>query len=322
MTEIVNSSPEMIRTHNLTKHFGDLVAVDNLSLSIKAGEVFGLLGPNGAGKTTTIRMLSSLIGPTSGEAEVAGLRIGRDDQRIRKNVGILTESPGMYEQLSAERNLSFFARLYEVEQIDQQIERYLTMLGLWDRRQEAVGTFSKGMLQKLAIARALLHEPKVLLLDEPTSGLDPEAALLVREFIASLKHEGRAIVICTHNLAEADRLCDRIAVLKSHVLALDTPAALRRQLYGRTVVFHLRRAEQRFAQAIEEKDYVKSAQVVETKLMVTLDDPETYNPAIVRSLVELGAEIQFVGELQHTLEDVYLQLMHNESGQAQKGIRR
>jgi ABC-2 type transport system ATP-binding protein len=318
MPEIVNNPSEMIRTHKLTKHFGDLVAVDSLSLSIKAGEVFGLLGPNGAGKTTTIRILSSLIGPTSGEAEVAGFHIGKDDRHIRKNVGILTESPGMYEQLSAERNLGFFAKLYEVEQIDKQIERYLTMLGLWERRQEAVGTFSKGMLQKLAMARALLHEPKVLFLDEPTSGLDPEATLLVREFIASLKHEGRTIVICTHNLAEADRLCDRIAVLKSHVLALDTPAALRRQLYGRTVVFHLQQAEQRFAQAIEEKDYVQSAQVVENKLMVTLDDPETHNPAIIRSLVKLGAEIQFVGELQHTLEDVYLQLMRNKSDQARK----
>jgi len=321
MTEIVNNSPEMIRTHNLTKHFGDLVAVDSLSLSIKAGEIFGLLGPNGAGKTTTIRLLSTLIGPTSGEAEVAGFRIGKDDGRIRKNVGILTESPGMYEQLSAERNLGFFAKLYEVEQIDQQIERYLTMLGLWDRRQEAVGTFSKGMRQKLAIARALLHEPKVLYLDEPTSGLDPEAALLVREFIAGLKHAGRAIIICTHNLAEADRLCDRIAILKSRVLALDTPAELRRQLYGRAVIFHLRQAEQRFAQAIEAKDYVQSAQVVKNRLEVTLDDPETHNPAIVRSLVELGAEIQFVGELQHSLEDVYLRLMRDEADQAQRDCR-
>ena len=318
MPEVINNSPVMIRTHNLTKHFGDLVAVDSLSLSIRAGEVFGLLGPNGAGKTTTIRLLSTLIGPTSGEAEVAGFQVGQDDVRIRKNVGILTESPGMYEQLSAERNLGFFARLYEVEQIDKQIERYLTMLGLWDRRQEAVGTFSKGMRQKLAVARALLHEPKVLYLDEPTSGLDPEAALLVREFIAGLKHEGRAIIICTHNLAEADRLCDRIAILKSRVLALDTPAALRRQLYGRAVIFHLRQAEQRFAQAIEAKDYVQSAQAMENKLAVTLDDPETHNPAIVRSLVELGAEIQFVGELQHSLEDVYLRLMRNESDQARK----
>ena len=320
MIEVVNNSPEMIRTHNLTKQFGDLVAVDGLSLSIGAGEVFGLLGPNGAGKTTTIRMLSSLIGPTSGEADVAGFRIGRDDRLIRKNVGILTESPGMYEQLSAERNLAFFARLYEVEHIDRQIERYLTMLGLWDRRQEAVGAFSRGMRQKLAIARALLHEPKVLYLDEPTSSLDPEASLLVREFIAGLKHEGRTIVICTHNLAEADQLCDRVAVLKSRVLALDTPSELRRQLYGRTVVFRLRQAEQRFAQAMEKKDYVRSAQVMGDKLEVTLDDPEAHNPALVRSLVELGADIQFVGELQHSLEDVYLQLMRNESDRVQKGV--
>jgi ABC-2 type transport system ATP-binding protein len=301
----------MIRTRGLSKHFGNLVAVDNLSLSIEAGEVFGLLGPNGAGKTTTIRMLSSLIGPTSGEAEVAGFRVGEDDRHIRKNVGILTESPGMYEQLSAERNLRFFATLYEVEGIDRQISQYLTMLGLWERRQEPVGTFSRGMRQRLAIARALLHEPRVLYLDEPTSGLDPEAALLVREFVASLKHQGRTIVICTHNLAEADRLCDRIAVLKSRMLALDTPAELRRQLYGRTVIFSLRNVEPRFAQAIRDQHSVQSARVVENDLQVTLDDPEVHNPAIVRTLVDLGAEIQFVRELQHSLEDVYLRLMRD-----------
>lgn len=301
----------MIKTENLTKQFGDLVAVDRLTLSIPAGEVFGLLGPNGAGKTTTIRMLSALIGPTAGTAQVAGFTVGEQDRQIRQNVGILTESPGLYDSLSAERNLGFFAQLYGITDVSGQVEKYLRMLGLWGRRQEAVATFSKGMRQKLAIARALLHEPKALFLDEPTSGLDPEAARLVREFIADLREEGRTIVICTHNLDEADRLCDRIAVFKARLLALDTPAALRRQLYGRMVVFHLARAEQRFAQAVADLAFVQKAEVMDSKLVVTLDEPEERNPEIVRMLVELGAEIQFVGELRRSLEDVYLRLVRN-----------
>ncbi len=297
---------------NLTKSFGKVLAVDRLSLSIAAGEIFGLLGPNGAGKTTTIRMLSALIAPTGGEAWVVGCQIGKQDQQIRQNVGILTESPGLYDQLSAERNLSFFAEMYEVKNIPEQVERYLTMLGLWERRHEAVGTFSKGMRQKLAIARALLHEPKALFLDEPTSGLDPEAARLVREFIADLKREGRTIVLCTHNLDEADRLCDRIAVFKGHLLALDTPTNLRRNLFGRSVVFHLQEARQSFVQKLEQFDFVESAQIAENRLVVNLQDPEENNPALVQALVEAGAKIQFVGELRRRLEDVYLQLMKSE----------
>jgi ABC-2 type transport system ATP-binding protein len=309
---------EMIQTQNLSKHFGETRAVDKLSLNIPAGEVFGLLGPNGAGKTTTIRMLSALIGPTSGKAWVAGYEIGKQDREVRKHVGILTESPGMYDRLSAERNLGFFAKLYEVEDVPGQVEKYLRMLGLWERRHEEVGTFSKGMRQKLAIARALLHEPTVLFLDEPTSGLDPEAALIVRQFIAELRGEGRTILICTHNLDEADRLCDRIAVFKASLLALDTPTNLRRQLYGRTVVFHLAQAEEQFASAITAKNYVESAKAVDNKILVTLADPERYNPDLIRLLVEQGAEIQFVGELRRTLEDVYLHLVQN--GNASKEV--
>ena len=302
----------MIYTSNLTKSFGDNLAVDRLSLSIPAGEVFGLLGPNGAGKTTTIRMLSSLIAPTSGEARVAGFEVGKQDYMIRKSVGILTESPGMYKQLSAKRNLAFFAKLYEVEDIPGQVERYLRMLGLWDRRHEEVGTFSKGMRQKLAIARALLHEPKILYLDEPTSGLDPEAARVVRDFIAELRQEGCTIIICTHNLNEADHLCDRVAVFRSRLLALDTPTNLHQQLFGRMVVFHLVEASPGLAEAVRQYDFVKEAEIVEGKLVVTLDDPDNQNPALVKTLVENGAEIRFVGELRRSLEDVYLTLVNTQ----------
>jgi ABC-2 type transport system ATP-binding protein len=302
----------MIETKALTKKFGDILAVDRLSISVEEGEVFGFLGPNGAGKTTTIRMLSALIAPTAGESKVAGYDVGQDDYEIRKRVGILTESPGLYDRLSAERNLEFFAHLYEVEDVPGQVESYLRMLGLWDRRQEEAGTFSKGMRQKLVIARALLHEPKVLLLDEPTSGLDPEAARLVREFIGGLKQEGRTIFMCTHNLDEADRLCDRIAVFNVRLLALDTPAALRRQLFGRSVVFHLSQEGAQFAHVIEALPFVSSTKAIENKLVASLDEPDEQNPVIVRALVEAGADIRFVGELRRSLEDVYLQLIGDD----------
>jgi ABC-2 type transport system ATP-binding protein len=300
---------EAIVIQDLTKSFDSVLAVDRLSVSIQAGEIFGLLGPNGAGKTTTIRMLSALIAPTSGQAWVAGFEVGKQNQEIRSTVGILTESPGMYDQLSAERNLAFFAQMYEVKDIPSRVENYLRMLGLWDRRFEPVGTFSKGMRQKLAIARALLHEPKVLFLDEPTSGLDPEAARLVRQFIDELREEGRPIVLCTHNLDEADRLCDRIAVFKSRLLALDTPTALRRKLFGRKVVFHLVSAPPDLIPLVEQHDFVQSVEIMENKLVVGLDDPERQNPLLIKSLVQAGIEIQFVGEVRQRLEDVYLQLV-------------
>lgn len=307
------NTSQLIGLRGLSKSFGQVLAVDRLTLSVKAGEIFGLLGPNGAGKTTTIRMLGALIGPSAGDAWVDGYRVGQHDQSIRRSVGILTEAPGLYNQLSAERNLEFYAKMYAVEDIPGQVERYLRMLGLWERRFEPVGTFSKGMRQKLAIARTLLHEPNVLFLDEPTSGLDPQAARMLRGFIADLRDSGRAIILCTHNLDEADRLCDRVAVLKSRLLALGTPNNLRRKLFGRTAVFHLKRASDHYAEIVSAFDFVQSVEVVENKLVVQLDDPEIHNPQIVRALVEAGAQIQFVGELRRRLEDVYLQLVDQTS---------
>lgn len=301
----------MIKTENLTKQFTSTLAVDRLSIQIPEGEVFGFLGPNGAGKTTTVRMLTALIGPTSGEAVVNGFRIGSQDKEIRRSVGILTESPGMYDNLSAEFNLMTFAKLYEVQDPAGQVEKYLRMLGLWDRRKDEAGTFSKGMKQKLAIARALLHEPRLLFLDEPTAALDPEGARLVRDFIEDLRKQGRTIFLCTHNLDEADRLCDRIGVFKTRLLVVDSPENLRNQLFGRKVVFHLLAAEEKLAASVKAMPFVRDAKAIDNKLLVTLDDPEAHNPEIVRVLVGLGAEIQFVGELRHSLEDVYLQLVKN-----------
>lgn len=299
----------MIHTDNLTKKFGDVTAVEGLSLDIREGEVFGFLGPNGAGKTTTVRMLTSLIGPTSGTALVNGFKVGQQDTEIRRSVGVLTETPGMYDNLSAEYNLRLYAELYEVKDVAGQVEKYLRMLGLWERRADSAGTFSKGMKQKLAIARAMIHEPRLLFLDEPTSGLDPEAAHLVRDFIAELRKEGRTIFLCTHNLDEADRLCDRIGVFKSRLLVVDTPEKLRQSLFGRKVVFHLREAGNGLADALRKLPFAREVKVVENKIVVTVDDPESHNPDIVRALVAAGADIRFVGELRHSLEDVYLQLV-------------
>jgi ABC-2 type transport system ATP-binding protein len=306
----------MIKTEQLTRTFNGKTAVDSLTLDIAPGEVFGFLGPNGAGKTTTVRMLASLIAPTSGRASVFGYEVGRDDQQIRRHVGILTETPGMYDRLSARRNLEIFARLYEVEQVGAQVEKYLRMLGLWERRDDAAGEFSKGMRQKLAIGRALLHEPDVIFLDEPTSGLDPEAARLVRDFIEELKAEGRTIFLCTHNLEEADRLCDRVAVFNHRVLVLDTPAGLRRQVYGRQVVFQLAGDAGAFLPVVRALAFVHEATAAGSTLTLALDEPETHNPVVVRSLVGAGADIQYVSELRHSLEDVYLRLIgdNNKAG--------
>jgi len=299
----------MIQTENLTRKFGKTIAVDSLTLQVSEGEVFGFLGPNGAGKTTTVRMLTSLIAPNSGTAIVNGFRVGKDDINIRRSVGILTETPGMYDGLSAERNLQIFARLYEVQESAKQIEKYLRLLGLWERRQEPAGTFSKGMKQKLAIARCLLHEPRVVFLDEPTAALDPEAAHLIRESIAELRNQGRTVFLCTHNLDEADRLCDRIGVFKTRLLVVETPARLRSDVFGRKSVFHLRQADTRLSQAVASLSKVKDVKLVDNKLIVSVDDPQAQNPDIVRALVGLGADVQFVGELRRSLEEVYLELI-------------
>ncbi|HSR48846.1 MAG TPA: ABC transporter ATP-binding protein [Anaerolineales bacterium] len=306
----------MIETRDLTRRFGDVLAVDRLTVTIERGEIFGLLGPNGAGKTTTIRMLAALIEPTSGEATVAGCRLGRDDPRLRSKVGFLTETPGLYDRLSAEANLAYFAELYDVEDVPGQVEHYLRWLGLWDRRHEPASSLSKGMRQKLAIARALLHEPSVVFLDEPTSSLDPEASRMVREFIGGLRREGRTIVLCTHNLDEADRLCDRVAVFRQRLLALDAPANLRRQLFGRTVVFHLKDPDPSIGRVVDPFPGVASTQLVDGRLLVTLEDPERDNPSLIRALVDAGAEIQFVGELRQTLEDVYFRLVGGDPNPA------
>ena len=303
----------MIEIQNLTKHFstrvGNLVAVDNLSLSVGAGQIFGFLGPNGAGKTTTVRMLTCLLRPTVGTASINGFSIGRDEQEIRARVGLLTETPGLYDTMSAEKNLLLFGRLYGVKNPVRQVHRFLHMMELWERRHDAVGAFSKGMKQKLAIARAALHNPDVLFLDEPTSGLYPDIAKLVRDFILELKSEGRTIFLCTHNLDEAERLCDTIGIFKHRLLASDTPKNLRRKMFGREQVFRLVHIEAEWVQRIYHLPFVSQARAAGNQMYLQVDNPEEQNPAIVRQLVELGAEIQYVTEASHSLEEIYLRII-------------
>jgi ABC-2 type transport system ATP-binding protein len=221
----------MIHTEALTKTFGEapnaITAVDRLTLDVAEGEVFGFLGPNGAGKTTTVRMLTCLIAPTSGSARIGGMVVGGDNQAIRQRVGLLTETPGMYDRLSAEKNLTLFARLYGVADVAGQVEKYLRLLGLWERRRDEAGSFSKGMRQKLAIARALLHEPGLLFLDEPTSGLDPQSRRQLWELVRHIRDAGGTVLLTTHYMEEAEMLCDRVAIVDhGRVIAVGTPSEL------------------------------------------------------------------------------------------------
>ncbi len=313
----------MIKTQGLTKIFKigkkqetELVAVDELSLEVENGEVFGFLGPNGAGKTTTVRMLTGLIRPSAGSAQIAGFELGKNDTEIRRNVGILTESPGMYERLTAEKNLSIFANLYDVPDVEKSVNKYLSMLGLWERRNDAVGSFSKGMRQKLAVARALINEPQILFLDEPTTGLDPEASKTVRDFVEELKTEGRTIFMTTHNLDEAEKLCDRVGIFQQRLLTLDSPTNLREKMYGRRVVFHLREMQPGWAELVSSIPGTGSVEVADNKLVVSLKEPEESNPAIIKALVTAGADVQFVGEIRHSLEQIYLEMVNSsERGQ-------
>src|SRR5215472_8858182 len=276
-----------IETQHLTRTFGSLVAVDDLTLSIPEGTVFGFLGPNGAGKTTTVRMLTALIAPTRGNAVVAGHRLGEDNDAIRQTVGILTETPGLYDRLSAWQNLLFFAELYDLpaSSAASQVERYLRLLDLWERRGDRVGGFSKGMRQKLAIARALLHEPRVIFLDEPTAGLDPEAARVVLDFIKDLRAEGRTIFLTTHNLPEADELCDLIGVFRSRLLRLGAPANLRTGMFGTGTQVRVVGDAARWIETVRALPFVRDATASESILSVSLEHPDHQNPALVRSLV-------------------------------------
>jgi ABC-2 type transport system ATP-binding protein len=303
----------VISVQGLRKEFGSVIAVHDLAFEVGDGEIFGLLGPNGAGKTTTIRMLAGLIAPTSGSATVNGHALGQGSQRIRAITGVLTESPGLHEKLTARQNLAYYGRLYGMSggTLRAAVDRYLGVVGMLPHRDRRVGGFSKGMRQKVAIARALLHEPEVIYLDEPTSGLDPSAAKTVRDFVATLRELGRSIVVCTHNLDEAERLCDRIGIMRGTLLRVDTPAGLRRHGRNATVRVDLNgaRPPESFLGRMAELDFVRGAQARDGVLVVELHDPVRETPDLVAELVASGARITGVREEAATLEEVYLELV-------------
>ncbi len=302
----------MIDAEGLTKKFGDLTAVDGVTFHVDEGEVFGFLGPNGAGKTTTVRMLCCLISKTSGAARIAGYEVGdgADSLKIRKLIGFVPDNVGLYESLSAYRNLDFYAKLYEVPDAKRKenIQRVLTMLGLWEKREVAAGTFSKGMKQKLAIARALVHDPQVLFMDEPTANLDPEAAKTVRDFILDLKKEKRTIFLNTHNLDEAQRICDKIAILNTKLMAVGSPEELERSVSGQKTVVQLDRVTDAVLGALKSLPLGNVA-VEGNKLSIDVTRPEEENTAIIEAIVAAGGHVQTVAVTGSTLEDAYLKLV-------------
>jgi ABC-2 type transport system ATP-binding protein len=307
----------VIKADKLSKRFGDHLALASLDLDVAEGEVFGLLGPNGAGKTTALRLLTGLIAPTSGRAEIAGVPVTENADGVRARIGLLTETPGLYVRMDAIENLMFYARLYDVRDPMAKIESLLKRLGLWERREEAAGAFSKGMRQKLALARALLHDPKVVFLDEPTSALDPASAKVVRELVSELKREGRTIVLCTHNLDEADRLSDRVGVLRrGRLVHVGTPRELRHRLYGHATEVRVVGEASLYLDAVRALGFAGEATAEGSALRVAIERPEEQNPALVRALVTAGASVLSVTEENRALEDVYLDLMADDAQDA------
>ena len=312
----------MITARNLTRSFDGVLAVEDVSFEIPEGKLFALLGPNGAGKTTTVRLLLGLIGASAGAAQVAGYDVRGDEgtrQRLRAACGLLTEAPGFYERMSAWDNLLFFGQLYRIPRAElaDRLARYLRRMDLWERRASLVGTYSKGMKQRLAIIRAIFHDPKVIFLDEPTAGLDPEASLSVREMIQTLKDEGRTIVVCTHNLTEAERLADIVGILKRRLLVCDTLASLRTGA-GRTthVEIEVRAALEHHQRLLAALPGVTRALIERQKHLLEVSAPQESVPRIVKALVDAGAQIMAVRPQRPSLEAIYLRSVNEAGGAA------
>ena len=301
----------MIVASHLARTFQDRTAVDNVSFEIPRGEVFGLLGPNGAGKTTTLRMIGGLILPTGGHVTIDGTRIERANvDALRRRIGFLTETPGLWEQLTVFANLVTYAKLFGVTHPVDASERMLRRFDLWDRRDDRAAVLSKGMKQKLAVARALVHDPEVVLLDEPTANLDPQTARRVRDMVAELRDRGRAVIVSTHNLDEAERMATRVGLISTRLIAIGEPAALRRSVFGRRLRVTLSptgRSGNELAAAIAAHAADIAADT--DGLTMRVEDPDRDAPAIVAALVAAGAAIRAVGDEEQSLEDVYLRLI-------------
>ena len=305
--------PPVIQTEGLTRRFSDLTAVDQVNLTVERGEVFGLLGPNGAGKTTLVRLLNGLLPPSEGRARVLDFDTITQGDVLRKHTGVLTESPSLYERMSARENLLFFGTLYGITEAElpRRVDEILKLFGLTARANDKTGEFSKGMKQRLALARTLVHQPELLFFDEPTAALDPEAARQVSDLIANLSREGgRTIFLCTHNLDEAQRLCDRVAVInKGRLLAVGAPQQLARDLFqGVWVDIALRNPPNAvFEAGLRTLPGVLEASLVDHVLAAQVNNDDVI-PSVVAKIVELGGEIMSVHQRQHSLEDIYFKV--------------
>jgi ABC-2 type transport system ATP-binding protein len=300
----------LLMARGLAKSFGAREAVSDLSLELRPGETFALVGPNGAGKTTTLRMLAGLIAPSQGRVELNGRALTPESAGwARRQVGFLTEAPGLWDRLTVRQNLTVYARLYGLSSPALAVDAALTRFGVLDRARDAAAQLSKGLRQRVALARTILHDPAIVLLDEPTSGLDPESARSVRELVRGLKNEGRAVLICTHNLDEVDRLATRVAVLRTRLLAVDTPQALRARYFGSRVRVQLAADAARFAGLLQSAG-VNDVRVEDLALSVALDGSRVGStPKLVRLLVEAGAAVEEVTRETPSLEQVYLRVL-------------
>jgi ABC-2 type transport system ATP-binding protein len=312
----------MIEARSLSRRFGAFLAVDHVSLRVPDGAILALLGPNGAGKTTTVRMLAGLLAPSAGEATVAGLDVRADPSGVRARVGLVTDVPGLYERMTVASYLDFFGRIYGMDASwrSRRIDELLTLFDLSARRRERMTGFSKGMKQKVALARALLHEPSALFLDEPTSGLDPLAARAVRELIVGLKHASRSIILCTHDLDEAERLADEVAIMRQgRIVASDAPAALRADASPDTLVqVELAAALPVPPDLFHGLEHLAmpvggaSPRTSITLLEYRTPESRRVNPLVLARLVGAGAQVVSVTCTTRTLEDVYAQAVGEE----------
>ncbi len=304
----------MIETHDLGKDFDDLVAVDGVSLRVSAGEILALLGPNGAGKTTTIRMLASILRPSRGKASVAGFDVVDQPDDVHSCIGLLTEHHGLYTRMRAVEYLSFFGRVHglPLPHVQARIEELSVRYGLAEFLQKRLGEYSRGMRQRLALVRALLHEPSVLLLDEPTSALDPASAKMVRRRIGKLRSANRAIVVCTHNLYEAEELADTIAIIRQgRIVALGSPAELKRDMLGDPIM-ELRLASSVDGAVTHLPSEVHDLEYGEDWIRYRTSEPEVQNPLVLERLAKAGFPVVTLAEVGRSLEDVYLRVVGEE----------
>ena len=302
----------MLTASHLTRRFGDRIAVDDVSFELAPGEIFALLGPNGAGKTTTLRMLAGLIRPSSGTIRFGGETLTRQNApRLRSRIGFLTETPGLWERLDVRQNLLVYARLHGLPAPEQSVDDALETFDMRDRARDRAAQLSKGLKQRVALARTLLHRPDVILLDEPTAGLDPESAREVRELVLRLRNERRTVLVSTHNLDEVERVADRVAILRSRLVAVDTPAALRARLFGARVRVVLVQPAGPLGRVLADAGF-SDITTDGSSLSIGVDDPAVAAPRIVRRLVEAGADVQSVAAEERPLEEVYLRLLEDE----------